>query len=281
MSRGVGRVGGRREINVETVAEGLDNEELGNIERKGEYFCPASSRVSSDAMRRHNHGPDAGKPCLPMTHQMPGMRERLVCGWEEDTGRAMGAASEVGAEPVQPMAGGGWWCGVWPHCEKSARMVGWAPAHAQANLERAEEGKTRRKRASAASHCARQAQSAQSVGKWRINQGKTAAQRIKEPATVAPVALSRKSCSWRLRLGCPSSWSGFRVAPCHLQDCPSRRQGGRRGRGPGGQGGISPSSCLSRVCALCAVCSEQAKSAEKNRDDTASGVYGLLGEQDG
>lgn len=64
MSRGVGRVGGRREINVETVGGGLDNEELGNIERKGEYFCPASSCVSSDAMRRHNHGPDAGQTCL-------------------------------------------------------------------------------------------------------------------------------------------------------------------------------------------------------------------------
>lgn len=127
-----------------------------------------------------------------MTHQMPGMRELLVSGWEEDTGRAMGAASEVGAGPAQPMAGGGWWCGRWPHCEKYARMVGWAPAHAQASLERAEEGKTRWKRASAASHCARQAQS---VGKWRINQGKTAAQRIKEPATLAPVALSRNSCS--------------------------------------------------------------------------------------
>lgn len=57
----------------------------------------------------------------------------------------------------------------------------------------------------------------------------------------------------------------------------------RGAEGVGGKGarGISPSCCLSLVRALCAVCSEQAKSAEKNRDDAASGVYGLPGEQDG
>lgn len=60
---------------------------------------------------------------------------------EEDAGRAMGAVSEVGEEPVQPMAERRvWWCGGWPHCEKAARMVGWAPAHAQAGFERAEGG---------------------------------------------------------------------------------------------------------------------------------------------
>lgn len=53
----------------------------------------------------------------------------------------MGAVSEVGEEPVQPMAERRvWWCGGWPHCEKAARMVGWAPAHAQAGFERAEGG---------------------------------------------------------------------------------------------------------------------------------------------
>lgn len=84
MSRGVGRVRDRREINVETVGGRLDNEETLSV--RVSISCPASSCVSSDAMPRHNHGPDAGQACLPMTHQLSGMRERLVCGQRRTLG---------------------------------------------------------------------------------------------------------------------------------------------------------------------------------------------------
>lgn len=179
----------------------------------------------------------------------------------------MGAVSEVGEEPVQPMAERRvWWCGGWPHCEKAARMVGWAPAHAQAGFERAEGG---------------------------LGEGKCCiALCMSGPASGQVAHQSRKNSSPKDRETCDCRASRTDSELMLLAPAPrlpfflawlpsgavvvskSARPGvkGKKGQGVrGSQGGISLGRCLSRVRALCVCVSCAVDRRSRSRRITRTG----------
>lgn len=209
-------------------------------------------------MRRHNHGPDAGQAGLPMTQRKRGMRGRLVLQEEEDAGRweRRGRRERDGRRACPAH---GWrraverWCG---RIVKSLRewWDGLMRAHRPASKGPKRGRRATRGRRGQVLHRTVHLSGPASVGRWRINQGKPPAQRIKEPATVAPVALIRNSCSWLLRLARRlPGWLPSGAVSSPRASVQPRRQGERGGK-PEGQGAGGPRGSVQAAVSVSCSC---------------------------